>query len=129
LILIVTNGRDQGIEWCGHYREAASGSAGLQQAFPKFSDLDAMSEQNPYTPPTVARNDDSYDQPADADYGWDVARAQKALLLAVLLEFAGMTPRFGPILYLLGVGLSFCDPVLEGGGVLGRPVWRPQKAP
>ena len=33
------------------------------------------------------------------DFGWDVAKAQKALLLAVLLELASIVPQLGWPLY------------------------------
>ena len=41
------------------------------------------------------------------DFGWDVAKAQKALLLAVLLELASIVPQLGWPLYVAGVLLSY----------------------
>lgn len=43
----------------------------------------------------------------NSGYGWNVARAQKALLLAVMLQIGGIVPDIGWILYLIGVGLSY----------------------
>ena len=40
-------------------------------------------------------------------FGWDVARAQKGLLLAVLLELASVVPQLGWPLYVAGVVLSY----------------------
>jgi len=41
------------------------------------------------------------------EFGWDVAKAQKALLLAVLLELASIVPQLGWPLYVVGVFLSY----------------------
>jgi hypothetical protein len=40
-------------------------------------------------------------------FGWDVARAQKGLLLAILLELASIVPQLGWPLYVVGVVLSY----------------------
>ncbi|HEX8615513.1 MAG TPA: hypothetical protein VF800_29880 [Telluria sp.] len=65
-----------------------------------------MIEKNPYLPPQSSL-EDAPDTHSDPDYGWDVARAQKALLIAVLLQIGGMVPDYGWLIYLCGVGLSF----------------------
>lgn len=39
--------------------------------------------------------------------GWDVAKAQKGLLLAILLELASVVPQLGWPLYVVGVILSY----------------------
>lgn len=62
-----------------------------------------MDDHNPYLPPQAPLDDN----PIDSDYGWDVARAQKALLLAVLLQIGGIIPQYGWLIYLCGVGVSF----------------------
>lgn len=51
--------------------------------------------------------DNTLDGDIGLDYGWNVARAQKALLLAVILEIGGIVPDIGWIIYLFGVCLSF----------------------
>ena len=51
--------------------------------------------------------DDARSVHIDPDFGWNVARAQKALLVAVMLQFGGIIPEFGWMIYLCGVGLSF----------------------
>jgi hypothetical protein len=65
-----------------------------------------MTDRNPYLPPQ-AELDDAIRHDHDADYGWNVAKAQKALLISVILEFGLLIPRFGILLYLCGVVLSF----------------------
>ena len=62
--------------------------------------------ENPYLPPQAVLHD-ADDANIDPDYGWDIARAQKALLLAVVLEVGSLVPHYGWLLYLCGVGLSF----------------------
>lgn len=62
--------------------------------------------ENPYLPPQATLRD-ADDPKIDADYGWDIARAQKALLLAVVLEIGSFIPHYGWLMYLCGVGLSF----------------------
>lgn len=66
--------------------------------------LTPMTDRNPYLPPQAALDGDASIDPA---YGWNVAKAQKALLIAVLLQIAGVVPEIGWVLYLCGVGLSF----------------------
>ena len=65
-----------------------------------------MNEQNAHSPSPVTKDDLSNTSPNDS-YGWNVARAQKALLLAVLLQIGGMVPDVGWMLYVCGVGLSY----------------------
>lgn len=65
-----------------------------------------MTDRNPYLPPQAALDGD-LGASTDHKYGWNVAKAQKALLLAVLLQIAGVIPNVGWVLYLCGVGLSF----------------------
>jgi hypothetical protein len=65
-----------------------------------------MTDRNPYLPPQAALDAD-LGASTDPVYGWNVAKAQKALLLAVLLQIAGVIPNVGWVLYLCGVGLSF----------------------
>jgi|SRR5471030_1649498 len=64
-----------------------------------------MTENNPYLPPQAVLDDAAAN--VDPDYGWDIARAQKALLLAVVLQIGGIIPVYGWLIYLCGVGLSF----------------------
>ena len=64
-----------------------------------------MQEHNPYAPPLAQPESGAPVTPSPA--GWGVARAQKALLLAVLLELGGAIPQYGWIVYLMGVALSF----------------------
>lgn len=65
-----------------------------------------MTDRNPYLPPQAALDDAPFHN-GDPDYGWGVARAQKALLIAVVLQMGGMVPKVGWIIYLCGVALSF----------------------
>ncbi|MDQ1921881.1 hypothetical protein [Massilia pseudoviolaceinigra] len=65
-----------------------------------------MTEHNPYLPPQ-APSDGGLDAHIDPSYGWTVARAQKALLVAVMLQIGGMLPDYGWYLYMGGVILSF----------------------
>lgn len=66
-----------------------------------------MSDHNPYSPPSVTTDGASQENPVAADYGWDVAKAQKALLIAVVLEAAALLPVVGRWLYFAGVALSY----------------------
>jgi hypothetical protein len=65
-----------------------------------------MTDKNPYLPPQAVL-DDALNGNIDPGYGWNVARAQKALLVAVILQIGGVVPNFGWLIYLCGVGLSF----------------------
>ena len=66
-----------------------------------------MSDNNPYLPPQASLNE-AQDGHPDPDYGWNIARAQKVLLIAVVLQIGGaVLPEFGWLIYLCGVGLSF----------------------
>lgn len=64
-----------------------------------------MTEKNPY--PSQAVLDDTQSTNIDLNFGWNVARAQKALLVAVMLQIGGIIPSYGWLIYLCGVGLSF----------------------
>ncbi|CAN7293869.1 hypothetical protein LJR289_001417 [Pseudoduganella sp. LjRoot289] len=66
-----------------------------------------MPDHNPYLPPQAAP-DGLHDCATDPEYGWNIARAQKALMIAVLMQIGGgVIPEFGWLIYLCGVGLSF----------------------
>ncbi|SFV00342.1 hypothetical protein [Pseudoduganella namucuonensis] len=65
-----------------------------------------MTDKNPYLPPQAAL-DDAPEANIYPDYGWNVARAQKALLVAVILQIGGVVTDVGWLIYLCGVGLSF----------------------
>jgi uncharacterized membrane protein len=66
-----------------------------------------MADTDPYLPPKIVPDEVFDDAAVDADYGWEVARAQKALLIAVMLEICGFIPQFGWMIYLCGAVLSF----------------------
>ncbi len=66
-----------------------------------------MNNQNPYTPPVSAVDQVSPENSFDPEYGWDVAKAQKILMLAVVLEVAGLLPVVGRWLYIIGIALSY----------------------
>jgi hypothetical protein len=65
-----------------------------------------MTDRNPYLPPQTVQ-DDTVNDGHDADYGWSVARAQKGLLIAVMLQIGIIVPQVGWVLYLCGVVMSF----------------------
>ncbi|WP_288379226.1 hypothetical protein [uncultured Massilia sp.] len=65
-----------------------------------------MKEENSYSSATAVQGS-PIDSNTNLGYGWSVVRAQKALLIAVMLQIAGIVPDIGWFFYLAGVGLSY----------------------